>query len=499
MQKNSVVFELTNGEIRVFDFSVSSFWKPGHSSAKVKYDRIPIPTGIIEQGTVRDKNSLIDILLTYRSRNSGKYQKVYLAISLQQGFIQAYTLPWLPKRDRTSALSLLVDEEISIARSDLLYDYLVISEEKHKNLKVLLGAARRSLLEHYVFIFGQAGFTITEVDFGFSILGQALGFEAKEDALYLQGESGSLQLVLFRGIVPENIRTLSPWPAKNELGQLTLNLGSAEDEREISLSAQVEVWENEINRILLYYRTQYQDLNLKSLVWTGNYAAEKLARRLADSVQSLTVKQAGLRDIPDPWQKVIEDSPGCGEVAVGYALRILTRRPGLNLWRQPTSEQKVQRTYLRLAFLAVFLLIIQILIGVSLSHMAMPLQQEVNQLSSQGLKVDEQNNSQEALATAWNKVSVHSEEIGERLAEVYGLAETGLNIEQVVFKQDILSVRGSAIGSKSVQTTIRDLRFLGWEELALTSYKVTEPDNVEFALSAKYGRSRREETLLSLP
>jgi len=489
MRKSSAVFELTDGEIRVFHFSVPpSFWKSGHRCTGVKFDRIPISTGIIEQGTVRDENTLIDILSTYRSKNSGNYQKVYLAISLQQGFIQAYTLPWLPKRDRKSAMSLLVDEEISIARLDLLYDYLVISEEKHKNLRVLLGAARRSLLEQYVFIFGQAGFEIFEMDFTFSILGQALGFEANEDVLYLQEESESLQLVLFRGIVPENIRTLSPRPSKSEL--------------EESLSVQIEAWENEINRVLLYYRTQYQDLNLNRLIWSGNYAVVKLAQRISASDQ-LTIKQAKLKDIPDSWQKVIEDNSGCGEMAVGYALRISTRRPRLNLWRQPTSEQKGQQTYLRLAVFAVFLLVLEILIGFSLSRMALPLRQEVNQLSDQGIKVQDQNQSQKALTTAWNKVSVHSEEIGERLAEVHGLARTGLNIEQVVFKQGSLTVRGSSVEAKSVQDMIQDLRVLGWEEPALTSYKVTELNNVEFALSAKYGRigneGGSEGTVLSLP
>ncbi|WP_243454466.1 type IV pilus biogenesis protein PilM [Desulfosporosinus fructosivorans] len=216
MRKRSVVFELTDGEVRAFWFSVPPFRKLGHSSTSVKFDRISIPTGIIEQGNVRDENALLGILSSYRMQNPGKSEKVYLAIPLQQGFIQTYTLPWISKRDRKSAISLLVDEEIPIARSDLLYDFLVTSEEKQISLQVLLGATRQSLLEKYVAAFGQAGFKVTGVDFSFSILGQALGFELNEDVLYLQGDPNSLQMVLFRGAVPEIVRVLPALPRPEE-------------------------------------------------------------------------------------------------------------------------------------------------------------------------------------------------------------------------------------------------------------------------------------------
>lgn len=98
MGKSSVVFELNDREIRVFWFSALSFKKLGHNSIKVKFDRIPIPTGIIEQGTVRNENTLISILSAYKSRNPGNCQRVYLAISQQQGFIKAYPLPWLDRK-----------------------------------------------------------------------------------------------------------------------------------------------------------------------------------------------------------------------------------------------------------------------------------------------------------------------------------------------------------------------------------------------------------------
>jgi len=473
MQKSTVIFELTDGEIRAFWFSIPPFKKLVHNSIAVKFDRIPIPTGIIEQGTVRDENALIDMLSTYRSQHPGNYQKVYLAISLQQGFIGSYTLPWLSKTDRKSAIPLLVDEEISIARSDLLYDFLVISEEKHKSLQVLLGATRRSILEQYAFILGQAGFRVNGVDFAYSVLGQALGFEADKDVLYLQGEFGSIHMALFRGIVPKSVRSLPSLLPKD-----------ASEGRE---NGWIDELKNEIGRFLLYHRTQQPDYNLKRLVWSGGSDIDQLAQELSASNHNLMVEQATLKDIPDSWQKLLEENKGFGEVTIGYGLRILSHRQGLNLWRQPTIKQKVKKTYLRLAFLASMLLMAGTLIWLSLCQMALPLQQEVTQLSSQGNRIEEQNRQQEALAAAWNKVSIHSEKVGERLVRVQALAGAELKIEQIIYKQGSLSVRGSANDSKSVQDIIQALRALGWEDPSLSSYKLTALNIVEFTLNAKQG------------
>lgn len=464
MRKRAVVFELTDGEIRAFWFSVPPFRKQGHSSTAVKFDRIPIPVGVIEQGNVRNENVLIDILLTYGAQHPGESQKAYLAIPLLQGFIRSYTLPWIPKRDRKSAISLLVDEEISIARSDLLFDFLVLSEEKHKGIQILLGATRQSLLDRYVFIFGRAGFKVTGVNFAFSILGQSLGFEPNEDVLYLQGESDSFQMALFRGAVPESVR---------------------------SLNERAEEWENEIRRFLLYYRTQHLDLNLKRLVWNGDSVAEFLAQGLLTSNHVSAVEQAKLRNVPDSWRKVLEGNKGWGEVAVGYGIRISAHRPELNLWRQPNKAQTVQRRYRGMALFIFALFIIGNMIWFSLYQMALPLQQEVQQISRQGARIEAQAKHLEDLETAWNKAKIHADKIGDGLAQIQAMqASPGveLKIEQVIYKQGSMSLRGSAKDARSVQTLIRTLRTMGWEQPALSSYKLTSVNNVEFSLSAKRGR-----------
>jgi len=414
-------------------------------------------------------------------------QSVYLAIPLQQGFIRSYTLPWIAKQDRKSAISLLVDEEISIVRSDLLYDFLVLSEEKHKSLQILLGATRQSLLEQYVFIFGRAGFKINGVDFAFSILGQSLGFEPNEDVLYLQGEGDSFQVVLFRGAVPEIVRTLHPSQRSIPLLLTAANGGSAEEQAE----EQTEGWKNEIRRFLLYYRTQHPELNLKRLVWSGDSVAEFLAQGLLTSNHVSEVEQAKLRNVPDAWRKVFAGNKGWGEVAVGYGIRISAHRPELNLWRQPNRAQRVQRRYRGMALLSFALFMIGTVIWFSLYQMALPLQQEVQQISRQGAEIEAEVKHQEDFEMAWNKVKIHTENIGDGMAQIQAmqaLLGAELKIEQVIYKQGSLSLCGSAKDARTVEALIRTLRTIGWEQPAFLSYKLTPQYNVEFSLSAKRGR-----------
>ncbi|MDR3601877.1 MAG: competence protein ComA [Desulfosporosinus sp.] len=488
MPNDSVVFEMTDEEIRVFCFAVHPGRKQARNFKAVTLERIPIPSGVIEQGNVRNELVLIDSLSIY-AQHLGERQKVYLAIPLQQGFIRAYTLPWIPKRDRKSAIALLVDEEISIERSDVIYDFLVLSEVKHERLQILLGATRQSLMERYVFIFARAGFKVTGVDFAFSILGQSLGFASNEDVLYLQGESDSLQMVLFRGAVPENVRSLHSLQ-----GAFALPLTAGKGE---SANEGMEEWAIEIRRFLLYYRTQHQNLNLQRLVWSGDDRAEFLAQGLLASNHVAVVEQAKLRNVPDCWRQVLEGNKGWCEVVVGYGLRISAQRPGLNLWRQPKLVETVQRRYRGMALLNCVIFMVGTVIWLALYQIVLPLQQEVQQISQQGAKLEEQVKHQQDLVTAWNKVTIHAERIGDSMAQIQAmqvLPGTDLKLEQVICKQASMSLRGRAKDARSVETLIRALRAQGWEQIALSSYKLTSLNTVEFSLSAQRGRVGVERT-----
>lgn len=478
MPYDSAVFELTDEEIRAFWFTVPSFGKSGHRSSSVKYDRIPLSTGLIEQGNVRNEKGLIKILSSYVTQHACRSIKAYLAIPLQQGFVRAYSLPWLAKRDRKSAISLLVAEEVPIVRSDLLYDFQIISEEKSKGIEILLGATRKSVLEQYVFIFEEVGLRVMGIDFAFCILGQALGFEPKEDVLYLQGETDSIQMVLFRGTVPESVRTLLPSPSAKTV--------------EGGVKERIDSLENEIRRFLMYYSTQHNNFNLQRLVWSGDTAFGQLAQRILVSNYVLSAEQAEITSVSDLWTKVLKENRGSGEVSVGYGLRIYARRPGLNLWCQPIKERKLRRNLCSLALLSGAFLIAGTISCILLYQSTKLQQQEIQLLSHQGAKVLEQAKEQEKVENLWKRATIHQENTGEELQKVHAMWGGKVKIEQVTYKQGSMLLSGRTDASGEVQTLLRKLRVMGWQQPALTSYKLTSTNNVEFSLSAKLDRDTME-------
>lgn len=457
MQRHLRIFELTDGEIRAFLLTTPLFRKQGHRSSAVKFDRIPLSAGVIEQGNVRNEKMVIKLLSAYAQQYACRSPKVYLAIPLQQGFGRAYSLPWLAKRDRKSAISLLVTEEVPIIRSDLLWDFQIISEEKAKSIQILLGAARRSLLEQYVSIFEEAGFRVEEINFAFCVWGQALGFAPQEDVLYLQGELDSLQMVLYKGTVPETVRTLIP--------SLSAKVGEGEVKERIDRS------ENEIRRYLMYYSTQHKDFNLTRLVWSGDIVVGKLAQRLLESKDVSSIEQAEITEIIDSWQKV-------------------SHRSRLNLWCQPNKERRFRRTLRRLVFLSGTLLTIGIMSCSLLYKNINSLEQEVDLLSHQGSKVLARAKEQEKLDNLWKRATIRQEKVGDELLRVCALWDSKLKIEQVTYKQAGMLLSGRTDNSGEVQSLIRKLRALGWQQPGLTSYKLTSSANVEFSLSAKQARDK---------
>lgn len=475
MGKSSVVFELTDDEVRVFWFSESTHWGSRRDNSFLttfEFDRIPIAAGCIEHGNVRNEKAFIDILTAYRSNQPPYRQKAkaYLAIPLQLGFLRQYTLPWIPKIDRTSAFSLLVDEEVPIPSSDLLYDVFLISEEKYRELHIVIGATRQSLLERVAYLFKQAGFNLWGINFSLFVLGQGYGFQRDENTLYLHAAVDQLQMILFRGTLPESIRSLP---------SIVMH-----DKRAENVEGLVDEWENEIRRFLFLYSTQHSEFHLKRIVWSGGNTIEALTKRLGDL--ALSIEYVQMKGVPKSWQAVLEaENKGVREVAIGYGIQISTQRPILNLWRQKLTAAQKQRGYQRLAILALALFMIGNGIGFSFYHQERELQKEVHGLARQGAVIEAQIKQQKEIEKAWKRVQMHPLSAGVGLSQLQNIAEDGLSIEQIIYKQGNLSIHGSTGDGRRVQTLVGTLRANGWGQPALTSYQLTEQNDVEFSVNAK--------------
>lgn len=485
MQKKLVFFEIAEGEIRVLKASPPLFgtFKKSHCTTSVEFDRILI-SGIIEQGVVRDEDALLRSLLNYKSEHPCEGCLAYLAIPMQSGFVRSYKLPWLTSRNRKSAIALLVTEEVP-SSADLLYDYVVLDEERNKSITILLGASRQGIIDQYVSIFKRAGMEVGGVNFALAVLGQGLELNPSEDVLYLQEGSDGLQVVLFRGMVPESMRTL------HSINQSSFLLPSNGDNSE-SIQEHLGDWENEISRFLLYFRSQYQAFNLKRLIWSGSPTIESLAKSISAANNVSEVEQTSLKYVPDVWSRVLLANKGWGEVAIAYGTLILSKSSVLNLWREPNRVHHLQRRYLKIVLGLFMLFLFGNIFWLFLHQRTLTMQQEVQQLSRQGGRIEAQVKRQKDLESAWKAAQTQSDKIGNRLEQVQSLAGSGLKIEKLDYKQGNMSITGSAEDAKSIQSLMHGLRTLGWSQPFLTGYRSTSIEEIEFSLSTKREGSNTE-------
>ncbi|AFM42257.1 Competence protein A [Desulfosporosinus acidiphilus SJ4] len=473
----SVIFEITEHELHVFKVSLPLFasLKRSHCSSWVKFDRIQIP-GILEQGIVRDEAALLQYLIDYRAENSCKGYQAFLAIPLQSGFVRSYKIPWLAKHHRESAIALLVAEEVPSSSGLLYYDYLILEEERHDSLTILLGALRQEILAQYLAVFKQAGIRVGGVNFSWAVLGQGLGFISGEDVLYLQEDLGGLQVALFHGQVPESVRFLSSAKPAVEIDN------NEENNPDIYNYSEEQV--KEIRRFLLYFNAQPPGLNLRRIVWSGNPALESLAKSILQADNAALVEQAKLTSVPEVWLRILGENNGFAEPAIAYAIRIFQKSMLLNLGRQPEKSLKVQLRYQRLVVILMAFLIIGNSFWLSFHQKTSVLQQENRRLSQKGYKIEAQLRQQQELTRSWGIARSHSGRIGGSLRQIQALLEPRLTIQTLDYRQGNLSLTGRASDIECIQSLIQGLRKLDWNRPVLRGYTSTSPEHIEFSLSA---------------
>ncbi|WP_088187291.1 competence protein ComA [Desulfosporosinus sp. FKA] len=476
MRKKLVVFEITDNELRVFKASLPlvAKLKQSYSSAAVKFDRIQIK-GLIEQGIVRDKAALLGCLMDYQRESPCDGHLAFLAMPMQTGFVRSYKLPWLARSYRDSAIALLVAEEVP-SSADLLYDYVILGEEKHKSLTILLGASRREVLEQFAAIFKQAGLRVSGINFSWAVIGQGLELNPDEDTLYVREETDGFHFALFRGLIPERVRTLFVQETNVALGDAEI---CSQDIRGYS-----KEWENEIQSFLLYLKAQNPDLSLKCLLWSGGLPLESLVKRVT-LPDHITVAQAEFKSVPDSWLWALGENRGLAEAAMAYGLVLLKKSASLNLWRQPSKAGKMLKRYQIIGAALLSFLLLGNGSWVFLRQETSALKNEVQQLLHQGSELETQLRQQKDLTRSWKMTQARSEKVADILGQVQNLLDSQLTIKKLVYRQGTLSLTGSAGDVKSIQALIQGLRKLGWYRPVLTGYSSTSSEQIEFSISAK--------------
>lgn len=471
MSRIILTVEITDQELKILAVSGKSRLTRIPPGKKLNFDLIPIPTGVIDQGILRNKEVFLGLIRSYLEKRKFVGPIIInILIPSQLGFIRAFRLPWIAKNDRASAIGFLIEEEVPIPVSDLLFDYLILEDDKERNIfHIMIGATRSSSIQDYIEIFQQANIQVKKIDFAILALGYALGLNSDEESVCLQVERNTLQLILFNGIIPEVVRTFSADP--------------------ITALPEVE-WESEIQRVLLCYGSQYSGISLKNIYITGEEIPEAIAERLHKAGMVSRIRKADLVKIPDSWKKGLQTWPENALTVITYALRNFRDKNSINLWRKQADRKRKDFLYKINTFSFALILIIGFLIWLPLQIRENKLQNEAEQLRNKGRELLTISNQQKALNKAWFFAREYPFYVGEKLAEIQHLLPNGVELTNLEYRQGGLCLQGTTDNAEKYEELIAALINCGLDRPQLTTYQKTDQASIKFVL--KTGFSHKE-------
>jgi type IV pilus assembly protein PilM len=474
--------ELTDTEIRLFWFI------PGKGKSKINmtsvvFETIPLIPGIFEHAIVRQPRQLTQILEQCLVSHGIKGRvKVRIGIPLYNGFIREYVIPWIPKRERIQLLSYLADEEIPIPANERVSDYFIREDNSsQKRLCIILSGIRKSVLLGITTCFEEAGFLIEYIGFSAIAWAKVMDFGERDHTLVITEQAGRLQLILYKGQIPEIIRTIPP-RTKSLRGE------------EVRL---------EIQRFLAYFSTLNEQVKIERIIGFGGEEAESLGRGICDYFS----KERGRELIFQTLEEALQNKQRIG-IEPSHRERILTSI-GMasykltttfnNFWREENRKRKEQKNvwFAALVFLALSLagLGFRSYVNENLNI----LRQEVARIEMAGEHFRQQGNSQGEKARAWSTLVKKPSDIGIELAQLQGLTGKGVQLERLDYKGNVLVIQGNAIEPVLVQEVVSSLQSMGWEKARLTGYRQEQnlsqdqsikSQRIEFTLTAERTKNR---------
>jgi type IV pilus assembly protein PilM len=466
MSRIVLTVEITDQELKILAVP-GSYLKKIPQGKKLNFDLIPIPTGVIDQGILRNKEVFLGLLQAYlANRKLVGPIVINLLIPSQLGFIRAYRLPWIAKTDRASAIGFLIDEEVPIPAADLLSDYLILEDNRKDNIfYILIGATRSSLIQDYVQVFQQADLEVNKIGFAILALGYALGLNNNEESICLQVENNTLQLILFNGIIPEVVRTLltDPTPALPE----------------------VEC-ESEIQRVLLCYGSQNPGLTLKKIYITGESVTELIAERLRKAGLVSRIDKENLVKMPDSWKEYCQMWPVNTKTVITYTLRNLDDEPGINLWRKQVNRKRKDLFFKVNTICFALVLITGFLIWFPLQNRESQLRNETEQFKSKGRQLITISDQQKALNKAWLIAREYPFYVGEKMTEILRLLPYGVKLTNLEYVEDGLSLQGTTDSAEKLEELLAALTSSGLNRPLLTTYQKSDQVSIKFVIKTGF-------------
>ncbi|MEW6059934.1 MAG: type IV pilus assembly protein PilM [Actinomycetota bacterium] len=121
----------------------------GDTPSVVRAAQVPLGTGAVENGEVREPQAVAEALRELWKRSGIKSKRVYLGVGNQRVVVREVSLPWLPEKELRASLGFQVQEFIPMSVDEAVLDFDPLGEleqEGRRMLRILLVAAQRVMV-----------------------------------------------------------------------------------------------------------------------------------------------------------------------------------------------------------------------------------------------------------------------------------------------------------------------------------------------------------------
>jgi type IV pilus assembly protein PilM len=127
----------------------------GDSPSVVRAVQVPLPSGAVDNGEVREPEAVSEALKEVWSSGGFKSRsrKVWLGVGNQRLVVREIALPYLPEKELRSSLGFQVQEFIPMPVEDAVLDFDALDEfeaDGRRMIRILLVAAQRAMVDQVV-------------------------------------------------------------------------------------------------------------------------------------------------------------------------------------------------------------------------------------------------------------------------------------------------------------------------------------------------------------
>ncbi len=125
----------------------------GYPPALVRAAQVPLPTGAVSGGEVRDKDAVVAAVQDLWRTGKFRSKEVVLGVANQRVVVREVSVPWLEPKELRQSLPYQVQEYVPIPLEEAVLDFHILEEfeqEARRMVRLLLVAAQKTMINQLV-------------------------------------------------------------------------------------------------------------------------------------------------------------------------------------------------------------------------------------------------------------------------------------------------------------------------------------------------------------